>query len=40
MPQRLQWNLPPVGVVRLHDAANATIVDAMTQALRGIRRGD
>jgi DNA-binding transcriptional LysR family regulator len=38
MPQRLQWNLPPVGVVRLHDAANAAIVDAMTKALRGSRR--
>ena len=39
MPQRLQWNLPPVGVVRLHDAANAGIVDAMTRALQGLRRG-
>ncbi|QSI32752.1 LysR family transcriptional regulator [Variovorax sp. RKNM96] len=40
MPQRLQWNLPPVGVVRLHDAANAGIVDEMTRALQGIRQGD
>ncbi|MGK6306139.1 LysR family transcriptional regulator [Variovorax sp. DT-64] len=38
MPQRLQWNLPPVGVVRLRDAANAPLVDGMTQALRGIRQ--
>jgi hypothetical protein len=37
MPQRLQWNLPPVGVVRLQDAANAAIVDAMTEALRSAR---
>lgn len=37
MPQRLQWNLPPVGVVRLHDAANAGIVDALTAALRRAR---
>lgn len=37
MPQRLQWNLPPVGVVRLRDAANAGIVDAMTEALRRAR---
>jgi DNA-binding transcriptional LysR family regulator len=38
MPQRLQWNLPPVGVVRLRDAANASVVDGMTQALRGTRQ--
>ncbi|MBT2305265.1 LysR family transcriptional regulator [Variovorax paradoxus] len=37
MPQRLQWNLPPVGVVRLHDAANSGIVDALTEALRRVR---
>jgi DNA-binding transcriptional LysR family regulator len=37
MPQRLRWNLPPVGVVRLHDAANAAIVDALTEALRRVR---
>ena len=38
MPQRLQWNLPPVGVVRLRDAPNASVVDGMTQALRGTRQ--
>lgn len=37
MPQRLQWNLPPVGVVRLHDSAQAGIVDAMTATLQRAR---
>lgn len=37
LPQRLQWNLPPVGVVRLRDAANAGIVDAMSEGLRRAR---
>lgn len=34
LPQRLQWNLPPVGMVRLRDAVQAGTVDALTQALR------
>lgn len=34
LPQRLQWNLPPVGVVRLREAAHAAIVDALTESLR------
>ncbi len=37
MPQRLQWNLPPVGVVRLRNAANAAIVDDMTEGVRRTR---
>ena len=39
MPQRLQWNLPPVGAVRLKDSANAAIVDALTLALQRARPG-
>jgi DNA-binding transcriptional LysR family regulator len=37
LPQRLQWNLPPVAVVRLRGAANAAIVDALTEDLRRAR---
>lgn len=34
LPQRLHWNLPPVVVVRLREAANAAIVDGLTEGLR------
>lgn len=34
LPQRLQWNLPPVAVVRLRGAAHSVIVDALTRGLR------
>ncbi len=36
LPQRLRWNLPPVAVVRLRDAANAAVVDALGEELRRI----
>ena len=38
LPQRLQWNLPPVGMVRRADAGNAQLVDGIAEALR-VRAG-
>jgi len=35
LPQRLQWNLPPVGIVRRADLSNAQLVDGIATALRG-----
>jgi DNA-binding transcriptional LysR family regulator len=38
MPQRLKWQLPPVGMVRLPDATHATLVDALAETmLRAVR---
>lgn len=38
MPQRLEWNLPPVGMVRLPDATHAALVDALAAImLRAVR---
>ncbi len=37
LPQRLQWNLPPVGVVRLREAMNAGVIDAMAASVRETR---
>lgn len=34
LPQRLQWNLPPVGMVRRVDVSNAQLVDGVAAALR------
>jgi DNA-binding transcriptional LysR family regulator len=34
LPQRLQWNLPPVGMVRRDDLSNAQLVDGIAEALR------
>jgi len=34
LPQRLQWNLPPVGLVRLGDVGNAELIDAMAETVR------
>jgi DNA-binding transcriptional LysR family regulator len=34
LPQRLQWNLPPVGMVRRIDLSNAQLVDGIAEALR------
>jgi hypothetical protein len=34
LPQRLHWNLPLVVVVRLREAANAAIIDGLTEGLR------
>jgi hypothetical protein len=33
MPQRLKWQLPPVGMMRLPDATHATLVDALAQCI-------
>ena len=33
MPQRLKWQLPPVGMVRLPDGTHATLVDALAQCI-------
>jgi DNA-binding transcriptional LysR family regulator len=37
MPQRLQWNLPPVGMVRLRDATHGALVDKLAEAIRSAR---
>ena len=37
MPQRLQWNLPPVGMVRLRDATHGALVDDLAEAIRHAR---
>ncbi|MDB5848541.1 MAG: transcriptional regulator, LysR family [Rhodoferax sp.] len=37
MPQRLQWNLPPVGMVRLRDSPHAALIDAAAEVVRGGR---
>ncbi len=37
LPQRLQWNLPPVGMVRLPDATHAALVDEMADVIRKAR---
>ena len=37
MPQRLQWNLPPVGLIRLQDATHAELVDSMADVIRKAR---
>ncbi|HEY0202364.1 MAG TPA: LysR family transcriptional regulator [Burkholderiaceae bacterium] len=34
LPQRLQWNLPPVGIVRLHHSVHVAVIDALTAAVR------
>jgi len=34
LPQRLQWNLPPVGIVRRVDLSNAHLVAGIAKALR------
>jgi hypothetical protein len=34
LPQRLEWNLPPVGIVRRADLSNAQLVDGIAEALR------
>jgi DNA-binding transcriptional LysR family regulator len=37
MPQRLKWNLPPVGMVRLRDTTHAALVDEMADVIRKSR---
>ncbi len=37
LPQRLQWNLPPVGMVRLRDSTHAALVDEMADVIRKAR---
>lgn len=39
LPQRLQWQLPPVGIVWREDAANTEMIDAIAQAVRRSRGG-
>jgi DNA-binding transcriptional LysR family regulator len=34
LPQSLQWNLPPVGMVRRVDVSNAQLIDGIAEALR------
>jgi hypothetical protein len=35
LPQRLQWHLPPVGMVRREAVPNAVLIDRIAQVLRG-----
>ena len=37
MPQRLQWNLPPVGMVRLRDTTHAALIGEMAAVIRRTR---
>jgi hypothetical protein len=37
MPQRLQWNLPPVGMVRLRDTTHAALIGEMAAVIRKTR---
>ncbi len=37
MPQRLQWNLPPVGMVRLRDTTHAALVEELADVIRRTR---
>ena len=37
MPQRLQWNLPPVGMVRLRDTTHAALIGEMDAVIRKTR---
>lgn len=37
LPQRLQWQLPPVGIIRRDGMPNADVVDVIAQALRRSR---
>jgi DNA-binding transcriptional LysR family regulator len=34
LPQRLQWNLPPIGLVRLDGLSNAALIDEIAAAVR------
>lgn len=34
LPQRLQWHLPPVGMVRREDEPNAELIDRLAQVVR------
>jgi hypothetical protein len=35
LPQRLQWNLPPVGMVRREDVGSAELIDGIAASIRG-----
>ena len=34
LPQRLQWNLPPIGLVRLDGFSNAALIDQIAEVVR------
>ena len=34
LPQRLQWNLPPIGLVRLDSPNNAALIDEIAATVR------
>ena len=34
LPQRLQWSLPPIGLVRLEGQSNAQLIDQIAEAVR------
>lgn len=37
LPQRLQWNLPPIGLVRLEGLSNGALIDQIAEAVRRAR---
>jgi hypothetical protein len=37
LPERLQWNLPPIGLVRLEGVGTAQVIDQIADAIHRAR---